>query len=154
LTNKKAVAYCHIEHEEQILGKAFTWDVSDCKHYIDKGIAVPFEDWKPEGPLDYLVNFADVEPVFVEEGVQSVTSLSVPKTVQPSLHYDANGVRVVLHIEQRSQVPIQVEIQGQQPVSFKNVYFDNLLLYGVQEKIADNMEYRPVSQEWLKVNAQ
>lgn len=154
LANKKAVAYCHIEHEEQILGKAFTWDVSDCKHYVDKGIAVPFEDWKPEGPLNYLADFADVEPVFVEEGVQSVTSLSVPKTVQPSLHYMSNGARVVLHIEQRTQVPIQVEIQGRQPISFKNVYFDNLLLYGVQEKITDNVEYGPVSQEWLKVNAQ
>src|SRR5574342_132992 len=33
LANHKAVAYCNVEREEQILGKAFTWDVSDCKHY-------------------------------------------------------------------------------------------------------------------------
>ena len=154
LTSKKAVAYCNVEREEQILGKAFTWDVSDCKHYIDGGIEVPFEDWKPKGPLDYLADFADAEPVFVEEAVQGVTALSVPKTVQPSLHYEANGARVVLHIEQRTQVPIQIEIQGQQPISFKNVYFDNIPLYGGQEKIVDFMDYKPVSQEWLKVNEQ
>lgn len=154
LANQKAVAYCSVEREEQILGKAFTWDVSDCKHYIDKGIDVPFEDWKPMGPLDYLADFADSEPVFVEEAVQSVTALSVPKTVQPSLHYEANGARVVLHIEQRTKVPIQVEIQGQQPISFKNVYFDNVPLYGKPEKIAGLMEYKPVSQEWLKANSQ
>ncbi len=154
LTSKKAVAYCNIEREEQILGKAFTWDVSDCKHYVDKGIDVPFEDWKPMSPLDYLADFADVEPVFVGEAVQSVTSLGVPKAVQPSLHYEISGARVVLRIEQRTKVPIQIEIQGQQPISFKNVFFDSVLLYGRQEKIPDLMEYEPVSQEWLKVNAQ
>jgi hypothetical protein len=115
---------------------------------------MPFENWAPKGPLDYLADFADVEPVFVEKGIQSVTSLSVPKTVQPSLHYDVNGVRVVLHIEQRTQVPIQVEIEGQQPVSFKNVYFDAVPLYGESKNIADLMDYVPVSQAWLKENEQ
>ncbi len=154
LTGKKAVAYCNVQHEAQMLGNAFTWSVSDCKHFVDEFTSMPFNDWAPKGPLDYLADFADVEPVFVEKGIQSVTSLSVPKTVQPSLHYDVNGVRVILHIEQRTQVPIQVEIEGQQPVSFKNVYFDTVPLYGSQEKITDLMEYEPVSQEWLKENEQ
>jgi len=153
LTGKTAMAYCDVEHEAQILGKAFTWSDVDCKHFIDNSTSVPFKDWESKGPLDYLADFADVEPDFVEDGIQTINSLSVPKTVQPSLHYLVDGVRVILHIDQRYQVPIQVEIGGKQ-ISFKNVYFDSVPLYGKQEKIADLVEYTPVSQEWLKENEQ
>ena len=96
----------------------------------------------------------DVKPDFVESAVQTINSAGVPKTVQPSLHYVVNGARVVLRIDQRQQVPIQIEIQGQQPISFRNVFFDNVPLYGRQEKVTDLLEYKPVSQEWLKENAQ
>lgn len=153
LAGKTAVAYCNVQHEAQILGKAFTWSDVDCKNFIEKSTSMPFKDWEPKGPLDYLEDFADVEPDFVEGAVKTINSLGAPKTVQPSLHYLVDGVRVILHIDQRQQVPIQVEVQGQQ-ISFKNVYFDNVPLYGKQEKIADLIDYKPVSQEWLEENEQ
>lgn len=154
LTGKTAVAYCDIEHEAQILGNAFTWSDVECKNFIDKSTSLPFEDWGPKGPLDYLADFAGVKPDFVEEGVQTVSIWGSPRIVQPSLHYSIGGVRVVLHIDQRSQVPIQIEIQGQQPISFRNVYFDSVPLFGKQEKIAGLLVHKPVSQEWLEKNAQ
>ena len=154
LAGKTAIAYCNVEHEEQMLGNAFTWAVSDCKHFIDNSTLMPFEKWVPKGPLDYLEDFADVEPDFVEEADQTVSIAGAPKTIRPSIHYVVNGVRVVLRIDERNQVPIQVEIQGQQPISFRNVYFDNVPLYGGQEKITDLLDYKPVSQVWLKANAQ
>jgi len=154
LAGKTAMAYCNVEHEEQMLDNAFTWSVSDCKHFIDNSTLMPFEKWVPKGPLDYLKDFADVEPDFVEEADQTVSIAGVPKTVRPSIHYVVNGVRVVLRIDQRNKVPIQIEIQGQQPISFRNVYFDNVPLYDGQEKITDLLEYKPVSQVWLKENAQ
>ncbi len=154
LAGMKALAYCHLQHEEQMLGKAFTWDVANCKNFIDTATSVPFEDWAPKGPLDYLADFADVEPDVIENALQTINSAGVPKTIQPSLHYTVNGVRAVLRIDQRQQVPIQIEIQGQQPISFRNVYFNTVPLYGKQEKIADLIEYTAVSQDWLKVNEQ
>ncbi len=154
LAGKTAVAYCNVENEAQMLGNAFTWAVSDCKHFVDEGRSMEFKDWALKGPLDYLADFADIEPEFVEDNVQMVNSDSVPKTVQPSLHYLVDGVRVILHIDQRLQVPVQIEIEGQQPISFRNIYFDTMPLYGGKEKIADLIEYKPVSQAWLKENAQ
>ncbi len=151
---RTATAYCHLEHEAQMMGNKFTWTQSDCKHFVDKASSMQFKDWELKGPLDYLEDFADVAPDFVEDNVQTINSDGVPKTVQPSLHYIVDGVRVVLHIDQRQQVPVQVEIQGQQPISFRNVFFTTVPLYGKEEKIADLLEYKPVSQDWLKENAQ
>lgn len=149
-----AVAYCNVEHEAQMLGNQFTWSQSNCKHFVNNETSMQYEDWTSKGPLNYLEDFADVVPDFVEDGVQTLNSAGVPKTVQPSLHYLVDGVRVVLHIDQRRQVPIQVEIQGQQPISFRNVFFTNVPLYGKEEKIAGLLEYKSVSQEWLKEHGQ
>lgn len=154
IAGKEASAYCQIQHEEQMLDNAFTWSVSDCKNFIDTPTSVPFEDWAPKGPVEYLVDFADIEPDVVENAVQTINSLGVPKTIQPSLHYTVDGVRAILRIDQRQGVPIQVEIQGQPSISFKNVYFDTVPLYGKQVKIADLIDYQPVSQDWLKANKQ
>lgn len=150
LVNKTAVAYCDVEHEAQILGKAFTRAKSNCKAFIDKVMPVPFENWVIKGPLDYLSDVADLEPSFVEESLQSITIFGAPKTVQPSLHYVVDGRRIVLRIDQRRKAPIQVEIKGQLPISFRDVFFETMPLYGKQKNITDLLDYTPVSQEWLK----
>jgi len=150
LGDQTAIAYCDLEHEAQILGNAFTWDKSECKHFIDNSTALPFGNWVMTGPLDYLADFADATPSLIENSSQMITILGAPKNVQPSLHYDAQGKSVILRIDQRKQVPIQIEIGGQLPIGFKEVFFDVIPLYGKQENIADLLDYTPVSQDWVK----
>jgi len=149
LEKREAIAYCNIEREGKILDDAFDYERSRCKDYIDKAIPVPYEKWTPKGPLDYLKEFADVEPVLVENNLQTISIGGNQKTIQPSLHYDVNGKKVILRIDRRYQVPIKVEIEGQQSVDFRETYFDVMVLYGGQQKIdASWVTYTPVSEYW------
>ncbi len=150
LDKNEAVAYCHIEREgRDILGDSFDLERSQCKNYIDKPVSVKFEKWVPKGPLDYLEEFADLEPILVENNIQTISISGNSKTIQPSLHYMVNGKRVILRIDRRYQVPIKIEVEGQQAVDFRETYFDVMVLYEKQQKIDQSwVEYVPVSDYW------
>jgi len=152
LDKKEAVAYCHIEREgKDMSGDSFDWERSKCKDYIDKPINVPFDKWVTKGPLDYLEEFSNLEPVLVENNVQTISIGGNQKTIQPSLHYDVNGKRIILRIDKRYQVPIKIERQGDQSIDFRDTFFDVMVLYGSQEKIGPEwLEYQPVSEYWKK----
>jgi len=149
LEKREAIAYCNIEREGKILDDAFDYERSRCKDYVDKPISVPFDKWVPKGPFEYLEEFADVEPVLVENNLQTISIGGNSKSIQPSLHYMVDGKRVILRIDRRYQVPIKVEIEGQQSVDFRDTYFDVMVLYGGQQKIDQTwVEYAPVSEYW------
>ena len=139
LDKREAVAYCSVEREgRDVLGDSFDWQRSRCKDYIDKPFVVPFDNWSPKGPLQYLEEFSALEPILVENNVQTISIGGNSKTIQPSLHYMIDGKRVILRIDKRYQVPLKVEREGQQSVDFRDAYFDTMVLYGKQQKIDDS----------------
>ena len=149
LDKKEATAYCNVEREGKILDDSFDWDRSRCKEFVDKKIPVPFDKWVPKGPLEYLEEFADAEPVLVEDNIQTISIGGNSKSIQPSLHYMVDSKRVVLRIDKRYKVPVKVEIEGSQSVDFRDAYFDVMVLYGGQQKITPEwVEYQPVSEYW------
>lgn len=154
LDKKEAVAYCNVEREgKDILGDSFDWQRSRCKDYLDKPIPVPFENWAPKGPLQYLEEFSNLEPILVEDNLQTISIGGNSKSIQPSLHYMVDGKRVILRIDRRYQVPLKIEYEGQQSVDFRDAYFDTMVLYGKQQKIDDSwVTYQPVSEYWKKVS--
>lgn len=147
---KEAIAYCNVEREgRDIATDSFDWERSKCRDYVDKPIPVVFEKWVPKGPLEYLEDFSALEPILVENNIQTVSIGGNSKTVQPSLHYMVDGKRVILRIDKRYQVPIKIEWEGQNPVDFRDTYFDVMVLYGKQEKIGPQwVEYQPISEYW------
>ena len=146
---REAVAYCSLEREGRILDEAFEYERSRCKDFIDKEIIVPYEKWVPKGPLDYLREFSELEPILVENNIQTISIGGNSKTVQPSLHYVLDGKRVILRIDRRYQVPIKIEVEGTQAVDFRETFFDVMVLYGGQQKIDKSwVEYVPVSEYW------
>ncbi len=146
---KEAVAYCNLEREGRIMDEAFEYERSRCKDYIDKQVSVPYEKWVPKGPLDYLKEFSELEPFLVEDNLQTISIGGNSKSIQPSLHYNVNGRRVVLRIDRRYQVPIKIEYEGTQSVDFRDTFFDVMVLYGGQQKINQSwVEYANVSEYW------
>jgi hypothetical protein len=147
---KEAMAYCNIEREGRDMAvDGLDWERAKCKNYVDKPIPVPYEKWVTKGPIEYLEDFSNLEPILVEDNVQTLSIGGNQKTIQPSLHYVVDGKRVVLRIDKRYQVPIKIEYEGQQSVDFRDTFFDVMVLYGSQEKIGPEwVEYQPVSEYW------
>lgn len=149
---KEAVAYCNIEREGRDMSTdQLDWERSKCKNYIDKPMPVLYEKWAPHGPVDYLEEYANLEPILVEDNVQTLSVGGNQKSIQPSLHYLVDGKRVVLRIDRRYQVPIKIEREGQQSIDFRDTFFDTMVLSGKQLKIDDSwVTYQPVSDYWKK----
>ncbi len=152
LDKRTAVAYCSVEREgKDMSGDSFDWQRSQCKDFVDKEIPVPFDKWVPKGPLEYLKDFADLEPILVENNIQTISIGGNSKTIQPSLHYMIDGKRVILRIDRRYQVPLKIEFEGQQPIDFRDAFFDVMVIEGKQLKIDKSwVEYQPVSEYWTK----
>ncbi|MBW2969604.1 hypothetical protein KY309_00975 [Candidatus Woesearchaeota archaeon] len=150
--NKTAVAYCNVEREgRDILGDSFDWKRSRCKDYIDKPINVSFEKWVSKGPLEYLEEFSHLQPLLVEDSLQTISIGGNAKTVQPSLHYMLNGKRYILRIDKRYHVPLKIEREGERAIDFRDVYFDVMVLDGKPVKIDSSwVSYQPVSEYWKK----
>ncbi len=150
LDKKQAVAYCNIEREgKDMTTDGLDWERAKCKDYVDKPIPVPFEKWVPKGPMEYLEEFSDLEPVLVEDNMQTISIGGNQKTIQPSLHYDVGGRRIILRIDKRYQIPIKIERQGEQSVDFRDTFFDVMVLYGSQEKLGPEwLTYTPISEYW------
>lgn len=149
LSAKSAVAYCNVEREGRIEDDSFEFERSRCKDYIDKEIPVAFDKWVPVGPLEYLERYADLEPILVEDNLQTISIGGNSKSIQPSLHYMVDGKRHVLRIDKRYQVPLKIELEGGGSIDFRDAYFDVMVVYGKQEKITDDwLTYTPVSEYW------
>lgn len=149
LDKKTAVAYCNIERESDLLDDAFDYERSRCKDYVNEEIEVEFAEWVPKGPVEYLEEFAEREPMLVEDNLQTISIGGNSKSIQPSLHYDVNGKRVILRIDRRYNVPVRIEKEGEDTVDFRETNFDVMVLEGRQFKIDDSwVTYEPVSEYW------
>ncbi len=152
--NKAAVAYCDIDRESKMTSRAFDYERSKCKNNIDVPVAVSYADWIPKGPLDYLEDFKDIDPVLIENNTQTISIGGNSKTIQPTLHYDINGENVIVRIDRRYKVPIKIERDGQPVLDFRDAFFDVMVVDGKPQKITkDWVEYQGVSEYWSKFKA-
>ncbi len=148
---QEAVAYCNIEREGRMLDTSFDYQRSKCKNMVDKPIPVSFSEWNMKGPVEWLEEFSNLEPILVENNLQTISVGGNSKSIQPSLHYMVDGKRVILRIDRRYGVPIKIEFEGSQSIDFRETYFDTMVLNKKQEKITpDWVEYQKVSEYWLK----
>lgn len=151
LDKNEAYAYCNIEREADLMDNAFDYERSRCKGYINSAFEVNAEEWRPNGPIQYLERFANNEPILVEDNVQTINIGGNSKTIQPSLHYMEDGKRVILRIDKRYKVPLKVEREGEKSIDFRDAFFDKLVINGKQFTIDESwVTYEPVSEYWLK----
>ncbi|MBI4146636.1 hypothetical protein HY489_04850 [Candidatus Woesearchaeota archaeon] len=151
LKERAAFAVCNIDRESDISGEGFEFERSECKRFLNVQIPVPFDKWVVKGPLEWLEEFADREPVLVEDNIQTISIGGNSKSIQPSLHYFVNGKRVVLRLDKRYHIPVKIEREGDKSVDFRETYFDVMVLEQKQQKItADWVTPKPVSEFWLK----
>jgi len=149
--SKAATAYCNIDRESHL--GSFDYERSKCKDYLNQSMPVPFEKWVVKGPLEWLEEFADREPILVEDNVQTISIGGTSKSIQPSLHYMVDGKRVILRLDKRYHVPLKIEWEGQKAVDFRDTFFDLMVLEGKQYKVeASWVTPQPVSEYWFKGN--
>lgn len=149
LTNKSALAYCNIEREGKMEENSFEYERSRCKPHIDVAMEVPFDEWKPQGPLEYLEQYADIEPSLIENNTQTISIGGNSKTIQPSLHYTKDGKTVILRIDRRYKLPLRIEETGKQAVDFRDAFYDVMVVEDSPIKIDESwVTYVPVSQYW------
>lgn len=146
LMDKKAVGYCNIEREGRMVD-SFEYSRSRCKDYVNKEIPVGIsEDLIPKGPVEYMEFYAGIEPVLVENNLQTISIGGNSKSIQPSVHFLIDGMRHVLRLDRKYHVPLKIDIEGEQPIDFRDVYFDMMVLEGKQQKIDSSwITYAPVA---------
>jgi len=154
LAANKAVGYCNLEREGRMVD-SFEYDRSSCKDYIDKPIDVAVsEDLIPKGPLEYMESYVNLEPILVEDNLQTISIGGNSKSIQPSVHFIVDGKRHVLRLDRKYHVPLKIDREGQQSIDFRDVYFDTMVLEGKQQKIDKSwVNYQPVS-DYIKQNVQ
>lgn len=146
--NRSAIAYCDIEREAD-MQESFDYERSKCRDHVNQPFPLKYEEWVPKGPMHYLELFADKEPMLVENNVQTVNIGGNSKTIQPSIHYEVDGKRLILRIDKRYKVPVKIEREGERAIDFRDTYFDTMVIEDSPVKItADWMEYAPASDYW------
>lgn len=152
LAENKAVGYCNLEREGRMV-ESFDYQRSKCKDYIDEPIDVAVsEDLIPKGPLEHMEAYVNLEPILVENNLQTISIGGNSKSIQPSVHFMVDGKRHVLRLDRKYHVPLKIDIEGRQAIDFRDVYFDTMVLEGKQQKIDKSwVNYQPVS-DYIKQN--
>lgn len=128
----KAVAYCDVRGEERIVG-TFNIDRSRCKKIINVELNVSKEDIYVKTPVDWLLEFKDVEPDRIELNDQILKRQTGWHTVNPVLHFDTPENRiVVIRIDKSTKLPARVEVVGA-PMS-ERIDYDYLVANRVLEE--------------------
>jgi hypothetical protein len=153
LATNTAVGYCNLEREGRMTGDSFSYDRSKCKNYVDEKIDVAVTpDLIPKGPIEYMEEYKNLEPILVENNLQTISIGGNSKSIQPSVHFMIDGKRHVLRLDRRYHVPLKIDREGQQAIDFRDVYFDTMVLEGKQQKIDKSwVIYQPVS-DYIKKN--
>jgi|GEM_PF-2640010 len=146
LVNNKAVGYCNIEREGRMVD-SFDYKRSKCKDYVNKEIAVDVtSDLIPKGPLEYMEEYRNLEPILVEDNLQTISIGGNSKSIQPSVHFMIDGKRHVLNLDKRYHVPLKIKREGMDSIDFRDVFFDTMVLEGKQQKIdASWVTYVPIA---------
>lgn len=148
---KTATGYCDIDRESRMETRAFDYERSKCKDHLDEPFTLDYKNWIPKGPLDYLREYKNYEPTLIENNTQTISIGGNSKTVQPTLHYDIRGDKIVVRMDKRYKVPIKIEKNGVGVLDFRDAYFDVMVVEGKPQKITkDWVEYQGISDYWLK----
>ncbi len=117
----KATGYCDPRTEEKILGTGFKVDRSVCMKLINVPIALPYEDYNPVLPEDWLEKFKDMTPTRVETTDQYIKEPTGWKLVNPVLYFVDATSAVILRLESRTGLPVKVETSDANDPSTTNV---------------------------------
>ena len=106
---RKAVGYCEPKRETEILGE-FDPDRSNCAKITDIELTLPYDEYNPVLPEDWLTRFSYAAPTLVEESNQYVKDFTGWKAVNPVLHFIENGDEYILRLDTRTGLPLKVEV--------------------------------------------
>jgi hypothetical protein len=109
-SEKKAVGYCDPRREGEILGE-FDPDRSNCARIIDMEFVLPYVDYNPILPEDWLTRFSYASPTVAQANDQYVKDLTGWKAVNPVLTFVENGDEYTLHLEMITGLPIKVNVK-------------------------------------------
>lgn len=137
---QKAIGYCDPRTEEEIVGE-FNADRSKCIKLINIPIALPYAEYNPYLPEDWLQRFSHALPARVEATDQYIKQPTGWFAVNPVLHYVSGDVPVVIRVDKRTALPVQVEV-GAGPALTRTEY-DWLIVNSVQKH---EVEYQPFLQ--------
>jgi hypothetical protein len=104
------VGYCDPRREVELMGP-FELDRSNCAKLINTPIDLPYTQYNPVLPEDWLTRFEKYTPTLVEEAEQFVKDPSGWMTIKPVLHFIDNGDEYKLMLESKTGLPLKIEVQ-------------------------------------------
>lgn len=107
---REAIGYCDPRREKEIMGEV-DMDRSACAKIIDLPVALPYDEYNPTLPEDWLARFSYAPPILAETTDQYVKEPTGWKLVNPVLHFIENGAEYTLRLESKTGLPIRVEIK-------------------------------------------
>ncbi len=105
----EAIAYCDIRTEREMAGTGFHADRSRCLKIVDIPIKLDFNKYDPVLPEDWLRSYEFRTPSKVEETDQYVKEPSGWKAVNPIVHFAEGRKTVILRLETKTGLPLEVE---------------------------------------------
>ncbi len=107
---REAVGYCDPRREKEILGE-FDPQRSACAKLIDIPIPLPYDEYNPYLPEDWLARFSQVQPIIAETTEQYIREPTGWKLVNPVLHFQEGPSIVILRLDSKTGLPIKIEIK-------------------------------------------
>lgn len=105
----EVIAYCDIRTEREKAGTGFHADRSRCLKIVDVPIKLDYNQYNPMLPEDWLRKYEIRSPSRVEETDQYVKEPSGWKAVNPVVHFMEGRKEVVLRLETKTGLPLEVE---------------------------------------------
>jgi hypothetical protein len=109
-STKTAVGYCEPKREIEILGE-FDPDRSNCIKINDLEFTLPYTEYNPTLPEDWLTRFSYAAPTVIQKNDQYVKDLTGWKAVNPVLSFSENGGEYTLYLEMTTGLPIKVNVK-------------------------------------------
>jgi hypothetical protein len=134
---QQAIGYCDPRTEPEL--KSFA-DRSACVKLINTPIPLPYAEYNPVLPEDWLLRFEHSIPVRVETAEQYVKQLTGWRLVTPVITVLDGQNNVILYIDAKTGLPVKIETPHD---NTKNVTeYARLLSNGVK---ADEIVYQPIT---------
>ncbi|MEM2916209.1 MAG: hypothetical protein QXT19_02540 [Candidatus Woesearchaeota archaeon] len=108
--SKEAVGYCDPRREKEIMGE-FDPDRSACAKLIDVPISLPYDQYNPYLPEDWLTRFSHAQPILAETTDQYIREPTGWRLVNPVLHFQEGPSIVILRLDSKTGLPIKIEIK-------------------------------------------
>jgi hypothetical protein len=108
-SSKTAVGYCEPKREIEILGE-FDPDRSNCIKITDMEFSLPYAEYNPTLPEDWLRRFSYAAPIVAQKNDQYVKDFTGWKAVNPILTFSENGDEYTIYLELITGLPIKVDV--------------------------------------------